>query len=85
MVGISSLDAASNFDRDKIIRAMVGRGLSDELYTCGASRAARPHGKKVLSIQNLSMSRIVRNSSFSVYAGQITGIFRPRIRSHRDV
>jgi simple sugar transport system ATP-binding protein len=68
-------DAASNFDRDKIIRAMVGRGLSDELYKCGVSRAARPHGKKVLSIQNLSMNRIVRNSSFSVYAGQITGIF----------
>jgi simple sugar transport system ATP-binding protein len=69
-------DEASAFDRDKIIRAMVGRTLSEELYgAAGRQRRARPHGGKVLSIQNLSMGRMVRNNSFSIYSGQITGIF----------
>jgi simple sugar transport system ATP-binding protein len=65
---------AAKLDRDKIIRAMVGRNLSDELYTRTGS-GIRPPGAKVLSVQNLSMNRTVRNNSFTVYAGQITGIF----------
>ena len=69
-------DDAKNFDRDKIITAMVGRTLSDELYgKAGDGHATRPYGRKMLSVQNLSMGRMVRNNSFSVYAGQITGIF----------
>ncbi|MGJ4999068.1 sugar ABC transporter ATP-binding protein [Bradyrhizobium sp. HKCCYLS3077] len=69
-------DDARNFDRDKIITAMVGRTLSDELYgKAGDDHATRPYGRKMLSVQNLSMGRMVRNNSFSVYAGQITGIF----------
>ncbi|MGJ4889133.1 sugar ABC transporter ATP-binding protein [Bradyrhizobium sp. HKCCYLRH3099] len=69
-------DDAKNFDRDKIITAMVGRTLSDELYgKAGEGHATRPYGRKMLSVQNLSMGRMVRNNSFSVYAGQITGIF----------
>ena len=68
-------DAAKNFDRDKIIAAMVGRSLSEELYSRDKTRKARPYGKKILSVQNLSMGKMVRNTSFSVYSGQITGIF----------
>ncbi|MBJ6134341.1 sugar ABC transporter ATP-binding protein [Ochrobactrum sp. Q0168] len=68
-------DEARNFDRDKIISAMVGRSLSAELYSRDKSRKARAYGQKVLSVQNLSMGKMVRNTSFSVYAGQITGIF----------
>jgi simple sugar transport system ATP-binding protein len=69
-------DVTANFDRDKIIRAMVGRSLSDELYGAHAGgRKVRGYGKRVLSVQNISMGRMVRNSSFAVYAGQITGIF----------
>jgi len=69
-------DDAANFDRDKIISAMVGRSLSDELYgQAAAHRKARPYGRKVLSVQNLSMGNIVRNNSLSIYEGQITGIF----------
>ena len=67
-------DETSNFDRDKIIRAMVGRSLSSALYARG-DRPIRPPGKKVLSVQNLSLGALVRNTSFSVYSGQITGIF----------
>ncbi|HVJ34102.1 MAG TPA: sugar ABC transporter ATP-binding protein [Terriglobia bacterium] len=69
-------DVTANFDRDKIIRAMVGRSLSDELYGAhSGNRKVRGYGKRVLSVQNISMGRMVRNSSFAVYAGQVTGIF----------
>ena len=67
-------DDVTAFDRDKIIRAMVGRTLSDALYR-QAQSGRRPPGPKILSVQNLSMSRVVKNNSFSVYAGQVTGIF----------
>ena len=39
-----------------------------------ARRCGRP-GDKVLSVQNLSMQNVVRNTSFSIFAGQVTGIF----------
>jgi simple sugar transport system ATP-binding protein len=68
-------DATSAFDRDRIIRSMVGRTLSDQLYNRDAARPTRPYGRKTLSVQNLSMGRLVRNTSFSVYAGQVTGVF----------
>jgi simple sugar transport system ATP-binding protein len=68
-------DDTVNFDRDRIIRSMVGRSLSSQMYERDIARTARPYGRKMLSIQNLSMGRMVHNTSFSVYAGQITGIF----------
>ena len=58
-----------------IIRGMVGRTLSEELYHAADKRVPRKGGKRVLSVQNLSMGKMVRNNSFSVYAGQITGVF----------
>lgn len=66
----------ADFDRDKVVRAMVGRSLSDELYgqRRGGEAIRRP-GAKVLSVQDISMSNVVRNNSFSVYEGQITGVF----------
>jgi len=67
-------DDACKFDRAAIIRAMVGRSLSSELYA-QHDRKVRPCGPKILSVQNLSVGRMVRNSSFSIFGGQITGIF----------
>lgn len=68
-------DVASAFDRESIVRAMVGRTLSNELYGSQQGRRIRPAGEKVLSVQNLSMGNLVRNTSFSLFAGQITGVF----------
>jgi simple sugar transport system ATP-binding protein/ribose transport system ATP-binding protein len=62
---------AREFDRERLVQAMVGRSLSATLH--GA--APRPYGRKVLSVQNLSSGSLVRNTSFSIYAGQIAGIF----------
>ncbi|CAN5233813.1 sugar ABC transporter ATP-binding protein [soil metagenome] len=68
-------DVTSTFDREKIVRAMVGRSLSDELYGSHKDRKIRRAGDKVLSVQNLSMGNLVRNTSFSAFSGQITGVF----------
>jgi simple sugar transport system ATP-binding protein len=66
----------AKLDRDKIIRSMVGRSLSHQLYDREADvRQARGYGHKVLSVQNLSMGKMVRNTSFSIYRGQVTTIF----------
>jgi ABC-type sugar transport system ATPase subunit len=65
---------AREFDRERLVQAMVGRSLSATLHGA-AQRAPRPYGRKVLSVQNLSSGSMVRNTSFSIYAGQIAGIF----------
>ncbi|MCB8878355.1 sugar ABC transporter ATP-binding protein [Acidisoma silvae] len=64
-----------DFDRERIVQSMVGRTLSHELYDLGKPRLRRPYGERVLSVQNLSMGSIVRNTSFSLYSGQVTGFF----------
>jgi simple sugar transport system ATP-binding protein len=67
---------AKTFSRETIIRHMVGRSLTNELYGRAAeSGVVRRPREKVLSVQNLSMQNVVRNNSFSIFAGQVTGIF----------
>ncbi len=67
-------DAAANFDRERIVQAMVGRDLSQTLY--GQRKTfVRRQGKRVLSVQNLRMAAMVKNNSLSVFAGQVTGVF----------
>lgn len=68
-------DETSTFDRDRIIREMVGRTLSEKIYANHEDDTTRKAGARMLSVQNLSMGKMVRNSSFSVFSGQITGIF----------
>ncbi|RAZ90767.1 sugar ABC transporter ATP-binding protein [Mesorhizobium hawassense] len=68
-------DDTSAFDRDKIVAAMVGRSLSGQIYRQRDEAKLRKAGKKVLSVQDISMSNIVRNNSFSIFEGQITGVF----------
>ncbi|MBZ9992071.1 sugar ABC transporter ATP-binding protein [Mesorhizobium sp. BH1-1-5] len=68
-------DETSAFDRDRIVAAMVGRSLSGQIYRQRDETKLRKAGKKVLSVQDISMSNIVRNNSFSIFEGQITGVF----------
>ena len=67
-------DITANFTREKIVQAMVGRNLSETLHGA-VKRTARPYGERVLSVENLSSGAMVRNTSFSVFAGQVTGVF----------
>ncbi|MER8368882.1 sugar ABC transporter ATP-binding protein [Mesorhizobium sp. M0991] len=68
-------DDTAAFDRDRIVAAMVGRTLSGQLYSQRDEARLRRAGKKVLSVQDISMSNVVRNNSFSIFEGQITGVF----------
>ncbi|RJF65462.1 sugar ABC transporter ATP-binding protein [Rhodopseudomonas palustris] len=67
-------DEARNFDRDRIVQAMVGRDLSNTLYG-GRKATVRPAGERMLTIQNLKLAPMVKNNSLSIFAGQITGVF----------
>ena len=68
-------DDVDKFDRESIVRSMVGRELSNELYDSTIPRQPRKRGPVVLSVENLSMGKAVCNNSFTVYTGQITGFF----------
>ena len=62
--------------RENLVRHMVGRDLSQSHYAGGNRRQTTTSKRKtlVLSVQNVIMGKMVRNMSFSVYAGEITGI-----------
>src|ERR1044071_5763714 len=53
---------ASDFNREKVVRAMVGRALSNEIYNVRrTAENIRRRGAKVLSVQDISMGNTVRN------------------------
>ena len=64
----------TEFDRARIVQAMVGRDLSQTIY--GQKKTTvRPAGECLLSVRNLRMAAMVKNNSLSVFAGQVTGVF----------
>jgi len=67
-------DLKENFDRARIVQAMVGRDLSETLYGQRKTFIRAP-GEQVLSVRNLRMASMVKNNSLSVFAGQVTGVF----------
>ncbi|MBL8791782.1 MAG: sugar ABC transporter ATP-binding protein [Rhizobiales bacterium] len=68
--------ASADFDRDKVVRAMVGRSLTGEIYNRRRTTAdLRKRGRQILSVRDVSMGSMVRNNSFSIFENQITGIF----------
>lgn len=63
-------ESASALDRDSLIRHMVGRSLSD-----GRSRTGKAtQGRRILRVQNVIAGTMVRNMSFSAFAGEVLGI-----------
>jgi len=71
---LADAGSTQDFDRARIVSAMVGRAASS-VQTAQRQAASRPPGRRVLSVQNLSWGKIVRNTSFSLFEGQVTGIF----------
>jgi ABC-type sugar transport system ATPase subunit len=67
-------DLKTNFDRPRVVQAMVGRDLSQTLYGLKKT-SVRPAGECLLSVRNLRMAAMVKNNSLSVFAGQVTGVF----------
>jgi simple sugar transport system ATP-binding protein len=67
-------DDKHQFDRDRIVQAMVGRDMSQTIY--GQKKTTiRPAGDCVLSVRNLRMAAMVKSNSFSIFSGQVTGLF----------
>src|SRR5215470_16360403 len=61
--------------REKLVRYMVGRDITQTYY--GRYRGpddARHALEKVLTVENVTMGAMVKNMSFSVYAGEVVGI-----------
>jgi ABC-type sugar transport system ATPase subunit len=71
-------DTAQMFDLPKLVRAMIGRDLEQTMYGRHKEHFRAPSAT-VLSARNLSMTGgvlpKVRNSSFEIAGGQVTGVF----------
>jgi simple sugar transport system ATP-binding protein/ribose transport system ATP-binding protein len=72
---VVATDDTRNFDREWLVQCMVGRSLSTQLYGAAGGRKARTYGEEILSVRNLSMGNLVRNTAFSIFAAQVTGLF----------
>jgi ABC-type sugar transport system ATPase subunit len=64
---------ARTLTRDALVQHMVGRQVAQAVYG-RASRPAHQRREKVLTVENVTMGMVVKNMSFSVYAGEVVGI-----------
>jgi len=62
--------------REKLVRHMVGRDITQTHYARkeGHAERRRQRREKVLTVENVTMGTMVKNMSFSVYAGEVVGI-----------
>ena len=67
-------DDASSYDRDSIIRHMIGQEISSEDTKTPNAPAKSCARKPVLRVEDVRMGSMVNNMSFSVYPGEVTGI-----------
>lgn len=65
---------AKGLARDDLVRHMVGRELQSTHYAAPARTAGDAKREKVLVVENLTMGNIVKNMSFTLYAGEVVGI-----------
>lgn len=71
---------AKSVTREALVRMMVGREVTATHYRARETEAGQPsvmsrRGKKVLSVENVTMGGIVKNMSFSVFEGEVVGMF----------
>ncbi len=67
---------AKTMTRETLVRHMVGRSISKTHYVKGTKRQGevRRKKRKVLKVENVIKRPYVKNMSFTVYSGEITGI-----------
>jgi ABC-type sugar transport system ATPase subunit len=64
---------AQSLNRDALVQHMVGRQIAQSVY--GRSGKKANHRRdRVLTVENVTMGMVVKNMSFSVYAGEVVGI-----------
>ena len=67
--------AACELTREALVRHMVGREITQTHY--GRARhqtQSTVTRRRVLSVENVTMGNVVKNMSFSVYAGEVVGL-----------
>jgi ABC-type sugar transport system ATPase subunit len=64
---------AQSLTRDALVQHMVGRQVAQAVYG-RPSRSGYHRREKVLTVENVTMGMVVKNMSFSVYAGEVVGI-----------
>ncbi|WP_199433797.1 sugar ABC transporter ATP-binding protein [Qaidamihabitans albus] len=70
---VATVDTART-NREEIIRYMVGRSLGSGPERTVPGTGAPARKRKVLEVENLILGNVVRNMSFSAYAGEVLGI-----------
>ncbi len=66
--------ASREVSRDDLVRMMIGRWGEYALQRPADGEPPR-RGKKLLSVENVTMGSIVKNMSFSLFAGEVAGVF----------
>jgi simple sugar transport system ATP-binding protein len=69
---VACLDADKT-SRDEIVKYMVGRALTGPAHI-EHTRRSNVRKRRVLEVENLILGTVVKNMSFSVYAGEVLGI-----------
>ena len=64
---------AKTLTRDALVQHMVGRQVAQAVYGSG-SKQTHQRREKALTVENVTMGMVVKNMSFSVYAGEVVGI-----------
>lgn len=70
---VACLDAKKT-TRDEIVKYMVGRALSDTAARQRTDDGDHSRKRRVLEVENLILGNVVKNMSFSAYAGEVLGI-----------
>ena len=65
---------AGALTREDLVRHMVGRDVHATHYGRRESVGGAARREKVLEVENLTMGNIVKNMSFTLYAGEVVGI-----------
>lgn len=68
---------AAEVDRETLVMHMVGRSVDQTVYATQvrADGAAARVRRKVLAVENVTMGTVVKNMTFSAYAGEVLGMF----------
>lgn len=65
---------AAQFDRDRLIRHMIGQDVTQKTPTKRPATKTLQTRKPILRVEGVRMGNMVNNMSFSVYPGEVTGI-----------
>lgn len=65
---------ASAFTRDRLISAMAGRE-NVEIKRANADRRQPSSLEPIIEVQNLKKQNLVKNTSFSIFPGEVAGLF----------